>query len=214
MKQPECIILREWLHTAELFLLCLMLAGCSRQKSSVFIEEEEAPGTEAAEALLLTEAPTSPSPSPVPAEIYVDVCGAVENPGVYSLKADSRVFQAIDAAGGFSADAAEECVNRARNLSDGQQIYVPTREEAEEKQLSAGTEETAADSAGGVLQVNLNTADETELTALNGIGQSRARDIIAYREANGGFSAIEDIMKVPGIKEGIFNKIKEYIVVK
>lgn len=214
MKQTGTMILRGWIYTAELILLCLMLTGCSRRETSVFMEEAEPAMTESEKKISETEDAPSPAPSVIPAEIYVDVCGAVVNPGVYSLKADSRVFQAIEAAGGLSPEAAGECINRAQSLSDGEQIYVPTRAEAEEKQLFAGAAQTADNSGKDSSMVNLNTADEAELTTLTGIGQSRARDIIAYREANGGFGTIEDIMKVPGIKEGTFNKIKEHIVVK
>lgn len=160
------------------------------------------------------------------ASIYVDVCGAVASPGVYELEAESRVFQAIDAAGGLLADAAGEYVNRAGYLEDGQQIYIPTREEAEnhpsllsplEQNLSAGntgssSSDTGSSEASG--KINLNTADEAALTTLTGIGASKAQAILAYREEHGGFSAIEEILNVPGIKEGTFVKIKDNIAVE
>lgn len=212
MRKTGTIVLRDWIYTAELIFLCLLLAGCSRQEASFISEEAEFAVTEEADDP--AEVLDLPTLSPVPVKIYVDVCGAVLNPGVYCLDADSRVFQAIDAAGGLLPEAAGECVNRAQSISDGQQIYVPDRDEAEEQQFTAAAEQVSGASGEDNLQVNLNSAGETELTALNGIGKSRARDIIAYREANGGFATIEDVMEVPGIKEGTFNKIKEHIVVK
>lgn len=149
--------------------------------------------------------------------IYVDVCGAVVNPGVFQLEEGSRVFQAIEAAGGYLSEAAETCVNRAEVLSDGQQLYIFTREEMEQQGINAGTAGNAAmnqpDAAGLDGKVNINTADESQLTTLTGIGATRAQAIIAYREENGPFSAIEDIMNVQGIKEGTFQKIKDDIVV-
>ena len=155
--------------------------------------------------------------------IYVDVCGAVKNPGVYEMEGDSRIFQAIDAAGGLLPEAAAEYVNRADFLSDGQQIYIPTREETEtDASFRSPLEQTGnggasgsktADASGGSTneKINLNTADEAALTTLTGIGASKAQAILAYREEHGGFSAIEEILNVPGIKEGTFAKIKDRI---
>ena len=164
------------------------------------------------------------------AMIYVDVCGAVANPGVFQLAAGSRVFQAIEAAGGYLPEAALTCVNRAGVLTDGQQLYILTQEEmgrqgrdpvemagASDGQMngSAGTGQNTGMTAQ-VQQdnrININTADEAQLTTLTGIGATRAQAIIAYREENGPFAAIEDIMNVQGIKEGTFAKIKDEIVV-
>nr|WP_288546656.1 helix-hairpin-helix domain-containing protein [uncultured Blautia sp.] len=164
------------------------------------------------------------------AMIYVDVCGAVANPGVFQLAAGSRVFQAIEAAGGYLPEAALTCVNRAGVLTDGQQLYILTQEEMERQGLDPAEMAKASDgqmngSAGtgqntGVAtqvqqdnRININTADEAQLTTLTGIGATRAQAIIAYREENGPFAAIEDIMNVQGIKEGTFAKIKDEIVV-
>lgn len=164
------------------------------------------------------------------AMIYVDVCGAVANPGVFQLAAGSRVFQAIETAGGYLPEAALTCVNRAGVLTDGQQLYILTQEEMERQGLDPAEMSGASDgqmngsagtgqNAGMTAQVqqdnriNINTADEAQLTTLTGIGATRALAIIAYREENGPFAAIEDIMNVQGIKEGTFAKIKDEIVV-
>ena len=165
-----------------------------------------------------------------PEMIYGDVCGAVANPGVFQLAAGSRVFQAIEAAGGYLPEAALTCVNRAGVLTDGQQLYILTQEEMERQGLDPAEMSGASDgqmngSAGtgqntGMTaqvqqdnRININTADEAQLTTLTGIGATRAQAIIAYREENGPFAAIEDIMNVQGIKEGTFAKIKDEIVV-
>ena len=164
------------------------------------------------------------------AMIYVDVCGAVANPGVFQLAARSRVFQAIEAAGGYLPEAALTCVNRAGVLTDGQQLYILTQEEMERQGLDpaemAGASDGQMNGSAGTGQntgmtaqvqqdnrININTADEAQLTTLTGIGATRAQAIIAYREENGPFAAIEDIMNVQGIKEGTFAKIKDEIVV-
>lgn len=164
------------------------------------------------------------------AMIYVDVCGAVANPGVFQLAAGSRVFQAIEAAGGYLPEAALTCVNRAGVLTDGQQLYILTQEEMERQGLDpaemAGASDGQMNGSAGTGQntgmtaqvqqdnrININTANEAQLTTLTGIGATRAQAIIAYREENGPFAAIEDIMNVQGIKEGTFAKIKDEIVV-
>lgn len=145
----------------------------------------------------------------------VYLCGAVKHPGVYTLQAGDRLYEAVEMAGGFQENAFEEYVNQARTLQDGEQIYIPTKEEAEEVFC---VEQYLGDS-GGKNQpekdglVNINTADAEDLCTLNGIGMSRAEDIIAYREANGAFEKIEDIKNVTGIKEGLFQKIKDKIIV-
>ena len=173
---------------------------------------------------------------PVSRTIYVDVCGAVVNPGVYELSSDSRVFQAIEKAGGYLPGAAASYLNRARSLYDGQQIYVPTQEEVDSQTIPLTQDETAQD---GVVQegtaqtgtaadntadgtettqagqrINLNTADVSQLSTLTGVGESKAMAIIAYREENGPFTSIEDIMNVPGIKEGTYEKIKDKIAIE
>ena len=173
---------------------------------------------------------------PVSRTIYVDVCGAVVNPGVYELSSDSRVFQAIEKAGGYLPGAAASYLNRARSLSDGQQIYVPTQEEVDSQTITLTQDETAQDgmvqegtaqtgtaaynTADGTgttqagQRIDLNTADVSQLSTLTGVGESKALAIIAYREENGPFTSIEDIMNVPGIKEGTYEKIKDKIAIE
>lgn len=137
------------------------------------------------------------------AACYVYVCGQVRQPGVYVLEEGQRIFEAVEMAGGFTEDAAEGYLNLAALVTDGMKLLVP-----DESQAADGIQATGA---GGGGKVNLNTAAREELMTLPGIGQSRAEDIIRYREAHGGFARIEDIMKVSGIKEAAFEKIKDQI---
>ena len=140
-------------------------------------------------------------------DIYVHICGAVINPGVYQVPVGTRVYQALELAGGSSDDAYLSGINLADKLADGQKVYIPAEGENAEGILSTDS--------GGVqsVMVNINTASEAELMTLPGIGQSRAKDIINYRVKNGLFESIDDIMKVSGIKEAAFEKIKDLIKV-
>ena len=138
--------------------------------------------------------------------IRVYVCGAVVNPGVVEIPEGSRVEDALKAAGGFGAEAGREAVNLADWVTDGQMVYFPTEGEAEEQKIQE------AEAAAGL--VNINTADAAALCTLPGIGESRAADIISYREKNGGFETCEDIMNVSGIKGAVYEKICDRITVK
>lgn len=162
------------------------------------------------------------APEEAVCEVVVHVCGEVSSPGVYTLPGGSRVYQAIEAAGGFTSDAFEDYLNQANELSDGMKVYVPSKEEIsdEEFQQSLITSEaqqsvmsSLTDSTSMTTLVNINTATREDLMTLKGIGESKADKIISYRETQGGFGCIEDIMNIPGIKEGMFNKIKDLITV-
>ena len=135
--------------------------------------------------------------------IYVQVAGAVHKPGVYELPEGSRVFQALELAGGVTADAQLKSLNQAAPVSDGDMIWVMTVEEAAVQPAQAEDG-----------KVNLNTATKEELMELPGIGAAKAASILAYREANGSFTKIEDLMKIEGIKEGVFSKIEDYVIVQ
>lgn len=153
-------------------------------------------------------------------KVFVYVCGAVLNPGVYEMEINSRVFQAVEMAGGLLQTAVPEYVNQAMIVTDGQQIYIPSQSEIDHGDvLSSKSEFTdgvknASNLSGSSTKVNINTADKTELMTISGIGESRAQDIIDYRQQRGGFSTIEEIMNVPGIKDATFEKIKDSIEVK
>lgn len=136
--------------------------------------------------------------------VYVHICGSVQVPGVYILTASSRVGDVVNAAGGMLADAATSEVNLAKKIEDGMQIIIPSL--IDNEVLVQETQELEG-------KININTASQSQLCTLPGIGESRALDIIAYRENNGGFKKIEDIMNVTGIKTGIYEGIESLIYV-
>lgn len=138
--------------------------------------------------------------------IYVYICGCVNKPGVYTCGSESRVFELIELAGGVTEEADVSALNFVELAEDGQKLYVPSVNENVSAYEGAGLSEAAA-------KVNINKADAEELMTLPGIGESRANDIIKYRKSEGGFDCIEDIMKVSGIKEAAFEKIKDLIKV-
>ncbi len=143
------------------------------------------------------------------AVIYVQVAGAVHKPGVYELPEGSRVFQAIELAGGLAADAQVKSLNQAASLADGEMIWVMTMEEAAAQPSQEALDESPDDG-----KVNLNTATKEELMGLPGIGEAKAARIVAFREENGSFKQIEDLMKIEGIKEGVFSKIEDFVKVQ
>ena len=142
-------------------------------------------------------------------ESFCYVCGAVNDPGVYEVESDSRVFEAIELAGGVTAEAVPELIDQARVVTDGERIYVPNREEAENGGTEGlGTEVTGISDGNEKGKININTAGKDELMELTGIGEAKAESILRYREEHGGFQSIEELMQIEGIKEGVFNKIK------
>lgn len=182
--------------TARIVLIVfIFMMGCGRESREKLSEA-------GSDFLIGEESHAAAVTDESPAEICVYVCGAVNAPGVYTLPAGSRVYEAVRMAGGLSDEADERAVNQAEVLTDGRQVTIPTKAEVLKEEEGA---------AGG--PVNINTAGVSELMRLSGVGESRAKDIIAYRKEHGAFSVPEDIMKVPGIKEAVFEKIKDDITV-
>ncbi len=138
--------------------------------------------------------------------VFVHICGEVLYPGVYEVPADSRINDVLNLAGGFLENADEEYWNLAAPVADGMQIQILSKEEAEIARRQQ------ANQALGL--VNINTASVSELATLPGIGESRAKDIVAYRTQNGAFSAKEDIMQVSGIKDSVYQKIADKICIE
>jgi competence protein ComEA len=166
----------------------------------------------AAPIVVSTPVPTpTPQPTPLPAPVRVHVSGAVRQPDVYELPAGSIVKHAIEAAGGPTDDAALDCINLAVELQDQQQVHVPRVGESNPPPPLSGGADAGGTGAGGL--VDINTATAAELEELPGVGPSTARKIVDYREANGPFAAIEDIMDVPTIGEAKFEGIKDLITV-
>ncbi len=200
--------------------ICACLtAGCGQAeakykvKDDAFVSASSVPVSDNSDADSGSDRHTK-SDSNRPEILYVYICGAVTNPGVYELPADSRVYQLIEAAGGLLSDADTKVLNQAEPLTDGMQITVYTQEEAKEMPIS--TETPSASNVSGKTEdakVNLNTAGEDSLMTLSGIGEARAKAIIEFREKNGNYTSIEDIMQIEGIKEKLFEKIKDQIEV-
>ena len=144
--------------------------------------------------------------------IIVYICGCVVSPGVYELPEGSRLYELLDRCQGLRDDAAKDVLNLAMPIADGERIYVPSADEVKASMSAEGSYDPAYETgAADDDRININTADEALLQTINGIGASRAADIVAYREANGPFASLEDIMKVSGIKEGLYSKIKDRI---
>lgn len=133
--------------------------------------------------------------------IYVHILGQVARPGLYTLHDGARAVDIVAAAGGFTAQADPAGLNLARVLSDGEQIVVPA------------IGETAAGPIAADGKVNLNTADSAALDTLPRVGPALAARILAWREQNGRFSAIEDLLEVPGIGDATFQGLRDLVTV-
>lgn len=146
------------------------------------------------------------------ASIFVYVCGEVNAPGVYELLSGARVYEAVEAAGGLSENAADNYVNLAQVIDDGEKILIPCKEDILNGTVTA-LENGSAQASSEPGKININTADADALTTLPGIGEAKANSIISYREANKGFKSKEELMQIEGIKEGVYNKIKDLIII-
>lgn len=156
---------------------------------------------------------------------YVYLCGAVNAPGVYEIRDGMRVFEVVALAGGLTEEADAEWVNQAKTVTDGEQVRIYTREEtAQMREQGITPERSAAGNAVSGIgtgntekteeKVNINTADRDKLMTLPGIGEAKADAILKYREAHGGFSSIEEICKISGIKEAVFSNIEDKISIQ
>lgn len=197
----------------------------------IAIEEADSISTEKADNMAIDKEINNPTEN-----IVVYICGAVVNPGVYTLETGSRVADGIEAAGGLTENAQAEILNLAKCLRDEYRVYIPTTDEVKNGNLF---DESFADGyiSGGENAdnfpdtnntfgiknnsnnntkkgININIATMNELMTLTGIGENKARNIIEYRQKNGNFKDIYEIMKVHGIKESSFNKIKDEIIVE
>lgn len=157
-------------------------------------------------------------------EIYVYVSGCVKKPGVYCLPTDSRIYQAIEAAGGMTKKADTKSCNLAEALQDGIQVHIPSKKESgalQQNKSSLADNHILTDTftddeseKAKSTKININTASKEELMTLSGIGEVKAQAIITYRQSQGAFSQIRDLMKVEGIKEGSYKKIQDDICVE
>ncbi len=162
--------------------------------------------------------------------IYIHIIGEVRNQGIIELKSGQRIIDAIEKAGGVTQEADISKVNLAFILSDGQKVKIPNINDKEENIIyvtDSSGKDVIIDSQMGVaignasgnngvngIKVNINTANQTELETLNGVGPSLAAKIIEYREKNGKFKNVEDLKNVSGIGEAKFEGIKNQVVIK
>ncbi len=204
MRRWACVVLTGML---------LLLSACGADVDVILQNETESVVSEAAPEEISDATETVDGVVEETSAICVYICGAVDEPGVYELSEASRLYELVEQAGGLTAEADATSINLAQTLVDGDMVFVPTREEsAAGITASAGQSAPSADTAAGG-KVNINTADVSQLTTLNGIGEAKAAAIIAYREEHGAFQSIEEIMEVSGIAEGTFAKIQEDITV-
>lgn len=192
-------------------LALFVVASPGGSRGGVVIERENAPAT--APAVTPETSSAASTPETVAPSIFVHVDGAVVAPGVYELTgAHPRVNDAVIAAGGLVEDADTSALNLAAVLSDGEKIHVPRQGEAvatEQTSSGAASRPDASPSSSGV--ININTATTEELDSLPGVGPSTAAAIVEDRERNGPFASPEDLMRVSGIGEGKFSKLKDQI---
>ncbi len=158
-------------------------------------------------------------------KIVIYVAGAVKNEGIYELDENSRIADCIEKAGGLTDDANIKDINLAFVLEDGMKVYIPKNSEINEVKDDTSTyvskengstntgTSTSKNTSAKSSKININTANQTDLETLPGIGPSTAQKIINYRKENGKFSSIEDIKKVSGIGDSKYSKIKDYITI-
>lgn len=165
--------------------------------------------------------------------IYIHICGHVCLPGVYRIEAGTRLYEVLELAGGFAEGACETAVNLACTAQDGQMVYIPSVTEIEsgsyleklnqgeisqgaaagEGQTNVPNTGTGGNVGASTGSVNINTADVSSLCKLPGIGETRAKAIIEYREKHGAFNSIEELKNVNGIKDGVYDALKDSICV-
>ncbi|MFM0591319.1 helix-hairpin-helix domain-containing protein [Streptococcus suis] len=156
---------------------------------------------------------TSTEVSEEPSQLVVDVKGAVAKPGLYTLEANARVNDAVEAAGGLTSQADPKSINLAQKLSDEAVVYVASKDENISVVASTTASSAMSQEEKNTSLVNLNTATEADLQTISGIGAKRATDIIAYREANGGFKSVDDLNNVSGIGDKTMESIRPYVTV-
>ncbi|MGI5988995.1 MAG: helix-hairpin-helix domain-containing protein [Lachnospiraceae bacterium] len=172
-------------------------AGCLDRSEADEVRIEQSEDSTEPESALVTQEPCT---------VVVYVCGEVENEGVYTLPAGSRVTDAIEMAGGEKDGADLKQLNLAETVSDSQKILVPRAAEDENAGNTGEQQETDG-------RIDINQAGKSELMTLPGIGEAKAEAILQYRSENGAFASPEDIMNVPGIKQSAYEKIRDRIKV-
>jgi len=204
-----------------MILISSMLCACTKKGEEIVLTPNEEATSMASTDATYAEASaadkeleTEPVQEKEPETVFVHVCGAVVNEGVYELERGSRVIDAVNAAGGFDIEAETSYVNQAAEVSDGLKVRIPFIKEVEaiSQTLTPDNLDSGKDQPKDG-RININTATVDELCELPGIGAGYAQRIVSYREENGSFKTIEDIKNVKGIKDKLFSQIKDSIVV-
>ena len=190
MRKIYCILL--------VCLFAVLMVGCKNENSQSFISKSSQASKSSGE-----ETTGDVADNKEEASAYVYVCGEVNKPGVYGIRARGRVHEAIELAGGLTEAADSSAINMAAVVKDQEQIIVPA--------IGDGNASVNAETKNGL--VNINKAGKETLMTLPGIGESKANSIIAYRESKGSFKDIADLQNIEGIKSGVYNKIKNSITV-
>ena len=177
--------------------------GGGTQVSNDWIEEELPMDSNEPGSLELEESPQEEE------NLVVDVKGAIKSPGVYEMKLGDRVIDVIEQAGGLHENADSNNINFAMKLVDEMVLYIPIVGEELTPEPTVGSVQNQGDG-----KVNLNKASEAELQTLTGVGPAKATAIIEYRNQNGGFKKVEEIMEISGIGEKTFEKFKDQITVR
>ena len=190
-------------YLAMMFLFLVILIG------TIFVLRRSEP-------VAMTIMTATPRPTATEVLILVDVRGAVAKPGVYTLPAGSRVQDALTRAGDLLSNAETRNINLARKLNDGEQIYIPAEGEATPLPAIAPvkSERQPTPTKTPLGKINLNTATIAELDVLPGIGPSIAQRIVDYRTQNGAFKKTEDLKKVRGIGDALYDQVKDLVVVQ
>lgn len=210
-----------------IFLLLLLLVVCAiigyalivYNKPSGSVSDSDKPENTILFIPKATLCPTPYQSNEAETRYAIHLTGCIVNPGVIYVAPGEILYDAIILAGGFTDDADTEAANLAMKISDGMQIRIPSKKDTDKTWLiSPGisgnhSDPPDADQGENSKMVNINTASVAQLMTLSGIGASTAKSIISYREEKGPFLRIEDIMNVPGIKEGKYNKIKDDICI-
>lgn len=199
-----------WKVKGSVLFVCLIIGMGLFWMSRQGEEVEEAATSLAETTILPQEVEDKTTVSTV---IYVDVKGEIHHPGVYQMKAESRVKDLIEAAGGFTPLADDQKLNLAQLLEDQMVIIVPQKGEEVNSEL-AQSPASQKKEVGKEGKVNINTATVEELKTLKGIGEKKAEAIIEYRKKNGSFKNKEELMKVRGIGKKLYESFQERVIVQ
>lgn len=202
-----------------LLVMTFLLAGCAHtQGVSEELEDVTLQARQSMQNLSETEEEEAQDTKKQDAQengrsemVTVHVCGAVADPGVYTLPAGARACEALELAGGFAEGADREYLNLAAILEDGRQLRIPTEEETKNGLIQEEDDEKMYSGSEQDTRVHINSAEKEELMTLPGIGESKADSILEYRKEHGSFGSVDELKNITGIKDGVLDKIRDKI---